>query len=190
MGAPVGSVVGLDRDECVLFLLRIDPLDDSLAEQVVPSDLSVADAFDVLPGKDGPSVLDDEEGASETSLVGVDDDLVHLWVIVDVDLVGQESAPSLLTDVGDELEGVSVASLEVSVDVDTGSSGGVDGLQVAVPDHPHEIGVAESLGDIGDECEVLDQTAVLSLRGLGRAQPSPLSGVKVTGLEVGLGPGE
>ena len=85
---------------------------------------------------------------------------------MDVDLVGQESAPSLLTDVGDELDGVSVASLEVSVDIDTCCTRGVDRLQVTVPDHPHEVGIAEPLGNIGDKCEVLDQTAVLSLGGL------------------------
>ena len=189
-GTSLGNVVGLDEDGCVLLLLGIDPLDDALAEEVGPADLVVAHSLDVLPGECEPSVLDDEQGPPETALVGVDDDLAHLLIVTDVDLVGGESASPALPDLVDEPDCIGVDSDEVSVDVDTGSAAGLDGLDVELPEHPLDVGLGESLGDVDDQRCVLHETAVLTLRGLGRAESSPLGGVKVTSLEVGLGPGK
>ena len=109
-GAPAGQVVGLDEDERVLLLFGVDPLDDALAEQVVPADPVLADPLDVLPGEDEPAVLDDEQGPSEAALIAVDDDLSHLLVPADVDLVGQKAAAPALPDVVDELGGGGVGS--------------------------------------------------------------------------------
>ena len=189
-GASPGDVVRIDEDECILFLLCIDPLDDSLAEQVVPPDLALADTLDVLPGDGEPSVLDDEQGPPEPSLIAVDDDLLHLLVVADVDLVGDETASPALPDLGHELPGVGMDTDEISVDVDTDTASALDGLDVELPEHPFDVGLRESLGDVDDECGVLHQTAVLTLGGLGGAQPSPLGGVQVTCLEVGLAPGQ
>ena len=189
-GAPAGGVVRVDEDERVLLLLGVEPLDDSLAEHVPPSDLAVADPLDVLPGDVEPSLVDDEQGPPETSLVAVDDDLAHLLVVADVDLVGDETAPPAGPDLVDELPGVGVDTDEVPVDEDTDSRSGLDGLDVELPEHPLDVGLGESLGDVDDERGVLHETAVLTLGCLGGAEPSPLGGVKVTGLEVGLAPGQ
>ena len=189
-GAPLGGVVGVHKNQGVLFLLCVEPLDDALAEQVVPFDLALADALDVPPRNHEPAVLDDEQGPSETSLVAVDDDLSHLLVVADVDLVGDETAPPALPDLVDQLVGVGVDSHEVPVHVDTGSAAGLDGLDVELPEHPFDVAVGEALGHVDDERGVLHQSAVLTLGGLGGAQPPPLGGVQVTCLEVGLGPGQ
>ena len=189
-GAPLGGVVGVHKDERVLLLLCVEPLDDSLAEQVVPLDLAIADSFDVPPCDHEPAVLDDEQGPSETALVAVDDDLAHLLVVADVDLVGDESAPPALPDLADQLGSVGVDSDQVTVHIDTRSVSGFDGLDVELPEHPLDVVLGESLGDIDDEGGVLHQTAVLTLGGLGGAEPSPLGRVQVTSLEVGLGPRE
>ena len=84
----------------------------------------------------------------------------------------------------------SLISDTVSVDVDTDTVSALDGLNVELPEHPFDVGLRESLGDVDDECGVLHQTAVLTLGGLGGAQPSPLGRVQVTCLEVGLAPGQ
>ena len=189
-GTPLRKIVRLHEDERVLLLLGVEPLDESLAEQVVPSYASLADAFDMLPGEREPSVLDDEQRPSETSLVAVDDDLSHLLVVADVDLIGYEPYAPALPDVGDEPGGIGMRSDEVSVDIDPGAGSGLDRLEVQAAEHPFHIVLGESLGDVDDQGGVLHQTAVLTFGGLGRAQPSPLGGVQVTGLEVGLAPGE
>ena len=195
-GAPVGQVVGGDENVCVLLFLRVDPLEDSLSEEVVPGESAaglvadaLADGLEVLPGEDGLSVLEDEQGPSETALVAVDDDLLHRGVVVHVDGVVDESVPPAVPELVDEPLGVAGGSDQVSVEEDTGLLL-VDGVESQLLEELVDVALVAGVGDVDDEGGVLHQTAVLTLGGLGGAQPSPLGGVKVTCLEVGLAPGQ
>ena len=86
---------------------------------------ALAEVVEVGAGDLGDAVLDDDERAAETARVAVDDDLVHLLVVADVDLVGlvaerrgEGAGAPALADLADEVERLRVETDQVPVDVD------------------------------------------------------------------------
>jgi hypothetical protein len=91
-----------------------------------------------------------------------------------------------------ELLGLLVKADEVAVDIDPRLRRLLlpDLLDSEVFEQPDDFLLVRPFGHIDDECAVLDQTAVLTFWGLVRAQPAPLRGVQISGLEVWLAPCE
>ena len=80
-----------------------------------------------------------------------------------------------------------VDTVDVAVNVDAIAVGPVVGLvHVQFVEALSNLNLVNVFGDVNHLSSVLDQTAVLSFRGFVGAQSTPLGGVKVTGLEVGL----
>ncbi len=142
----------------------------------------------MLPCQRGPAILKDEQGAPEAALVAVDYDLVHVLVVADVYLIREETASPSAANLRHQFDRFIVTSDQVPVDVNTAPV--LSHLRHAevLVEGPFDIGFGGSLGHVDYERCVLDQTAVLSFRGLRGAQSSPLGGVQVTGLEVRLAP--
>ena len=133
--------------------------------------------------------------SSETALIAVDDDFVHLLIKTDVNLLRYRSASPSFPYLLDECLCVVMTSDQVSVDVDTcllfgGVRFGDDIAHSQFSKDVFHVFRGCTLRYVDDECRVLDQTAVLSFGSLRRTKSSPLCGVKVTGLEVRLTPGK
>ena len=138
----------------------------------------------------------------------MDDDLVHLRVVADVDLVGlvlergrQRPRPPAFADVTDEVERLRVESDQVAVDVDPGrplplrgrgflEHLGADLPRVVVPENEGDLLLVGTFGNVDAQRVVLDETAVLPLGSLVRTETAPLGRVQVARLEVRLAPGE
>ncbi len=127
LGAALGVLVRLDGDEGVLFLLGVGPLDLPLADEVGVGEGPPAEVVEVGAGDLRDAVLDDDERAAESARVAVDDDLVHLLVVADVDLVrlvaerrGEGPGAPAVADLADEVDRVRVETDQVPVDVDPG----------------------------------------------------------------------
>ena len=152
----------------------------------------------------GTPVLDDHERTAEPARVAVDDDLVHLVVVADVDLVGlvaerrrERAGPAAFADLADEVDRLGVESDQVPVDVDPGGTPslgrrglgqhlGADLARVEVPQDERDLLLVRPFRDVDAKGVVLDEAAVLPFGGLVRAETSPLGRVQVARLEVRL----
>src|SRR2546426_431912 len=190
--APARDVVRIDRDERVFLLFRVDPLNDPVPDEVGEPKAAHLQFVDVLSGEDDVAILHDEQRSPDPALVAVDDDLPHVLVQADIDLVAQEARSATLPDLGHEHLRVLVESDEVSVDVHTGELGllALDLLRPEVGQEQFDLFLRESLRHIDHEGAVLDQPAVLALRRLVRTEAAPLGRMEVARLEVRLGPRE
>src|SRR3989441_537519 len=188
--AAARDVVGVDRDERVFLLFGVDPLDNSVPDEVGEPEAAHLQLVDVFSREDDVAVLDDEQRASDAALVAVDDDLAHVLVIADVDFVAQEAGAATFADLGHEVPRVLVEPDEVSVDVDAGELGllAFDLLGPEVGEEELDLFLRETFGHVDHEGAVLDQTAILAFRRLVRTQAAPLGRVQVARLEVRLGP--
>ncbi len=206
--APVGHDVRVDRDEAILLLLGVDPFDLPLADQVGERQRAPGEVVEVGAGGAGDAALHDHEGAAQATLVAVDDDLVHLVIVADVDLVGlvaerrgEGPGPATLADLADEVDRLGVEPDQVPVDVDPcrapalGRGGFLQHVRpdlagVQVAEDERDLLLVGAFGDVDAEGVVLDEAAVLALGGLVGAEASPLGRVQVAGLEVRLRPSE
>src|SRR3990170_736061 len=190
--AAARDVVGVDRDVRVLFLLRVDPLDNAVPDQVGEAGAPETKVLEVLLRQGEVALLRDEEGPADAAFVAVDDDLPHVLVVSDVDLMAEQAAPPPLPDLGDEHVRVLVEPDEVAVHVPPRVRRLLTFhlLRAQVREEDLHLVVGEAFGHVDDESAVLHQAAVLAFRRLVGAEPAPLRRVQVARLEMRLGPRE
>ncbi len=116
-------VVPVDRYVGVLLLLRVDPLDDAVVDEVGPPELPDPQVFQVLACEDRPAIGQYQERPPHAAFVAIEDNLVHGAVEAYVHLVAQEARASPLPHLTDESPGVLMEADQVSVDVDAGQLG-------------------------------------------------------------------
>ncbi len=192
VGAHLGDVVGVDGDVGVLFLLRVQPLDDAVVDEVGPPQLPDSQVLQVLAAQHGLPVGEHEKRSPHASLVTVDDDLVHPAIEANVDLVAQQPRPPPLPNLLGQPLGVLMETNEVSVDVDTGKVRLLAPYLLGSQVRQQQLDsiLIKSFRNIDHKSSVLHQPTILALWGLVRTEPTPLRRVKIPGLEVGLAPGE
>ena len=183
----LGEKEGAGGDEEVFLFFSVHPLNDALGEQVAEGGFAAAELLEMTWGQARRTVVEDEQGAQDAALVGVDEDVTVLGVVADGDLRRDQAATAGVLELVDQVHPVVVDAVDVTVHVDAVTVGPVVGLvNVHVVELPADHGVINLLGDVDHLSGVLDQTTVLTLRGLVGAQTTPLGGVQVTCLEVRL----
>ena len=114
------GVVGFYRYVGILFLLGIQPFNDALTHQVIGLHLSGIQIFNMLPGEEKPAVLSNYQWPPQPSLVTVDDDIVHILVQTQIDLVGNHAAAPSLSYLLDKVIRAVMGSHQVPVNINLG----------------------------------------------------------------------
>src|SRR5947208_1667099 len=190
--AAARDVVGIEGDEGVLFLLRVDPFHDPVPDEVGEPEAAHLELVDVFSGEDDVAILDDQQRPPDAALVAVDDDLAHVLVQADVDLVAEEPRPPPLADLADEELRVLVEADEVSVDVDPRELGllPLHLFRPEVREKQFDLLLREAFGNVDHEGAILDEAAILPFGRLVGAEPAPLRRMEVSSLKVGLRTGQ
>ena len=119
---------GARGDEEVFLFFSVHPFDDALGEQVSERGLAGAQLFKVTGRQAWRAVVQDEQGAQNTTLVGVDEDVTVFSVVADGDLRRNQAASAGVLELVDEVRAVVVDAVDVTVHVNTVTVGPVVGL--------------------------------------------------------------
>ena len=171
----------------VFFFLSVHPFHDTLNDEGAEVHFAVAQALKVSLGQPWCTVVQNQYRAEDSSLVGVDENVLVFLVVANGHLRRDGSTSTSRLEVVHQTGALLVDAVDVAVDVNAVAVRPIVGLvHVQLIEALMDFFLVDILGNVDHLGSVLDQAAVLTLRGLVGAQATPLGGVKVTGLEMGL----
>src|SRR5438876_2913366 len=174
--AAARDVVGIEGDEGVLFLLRVDPFHDPVPDEVGEPEAAHLELVDVFSREDDVAFLDDQQRPPDAALVAVEDHLAPVLAQADVAPGAEEPRPPPLADLADEELRVLVEADEVSVDVDPRELGllPLQLLRPGVREKEFDFLLREAFGNVDHEGAILAEAAILPCGSLAGAEPAPL----------------
>ena len=174
-------------DEQVFFFFSVDPFNNAFVDELLEGHLAGAEGFEVFTGQTRCTVVEDQQRSQDTSLVGVDEDVLVLTVVSDGNFRRDGSTSASGLEVANQVLSVLVDTVNVTVDVNTVTRGPVVWFEdIKFIELLSNFNFADVFGDVNHLCGVLHKSTVLTFRGLVRAQAAPLCRVQVTCFEVRL----